>query len=541
MAKNKQQVKVQKAPVIKRTEGNIFSQITGHKYFDIILPGLFFAIMAIFAFIYHKVGDYGVETDFFWGYVPEAKDLLHGVLDINPVKGPVYQVVLAVTGLLFGKNFFNAGIFINLVCAAFTIFVVLKTLRKCTDNVIAACVTLFMIFNPWFLKFSYSAGTDLLFMVFYFASIYFLFRRDALDIKNAIFAGICCGIAYLTRYTGIALIISASLVILLIYRVKDKNFKNALKPLAAFLGPVMLFVVAWGITCLALRGQFFYNDNYLNTANTVYKTENMTNDEWTYQMQPTFHSIKDVIFRDFGLFIRKIFFDNFTGHFTKDLSTLFPLFIGIPVAIGLFFFLIRFKKNTLKENLLFLTTLIFYFFILLVFYSERFSLPMLPLYGLVFVKLFRNELFESFNFKLGGAKVLTLIMAGLMIWYGYTSIKFIREDVDAGPKEILVISEAFKKNQKEDTENLITMSRKPHIAYYMGTKFTAVPLVKDTVDLVTKIKEANADFLYMGQLEVGLMGNKFGFMITSPEKAPKELEPLFVIKNPPSVLYKVKK
>ena len=496
--------------------------------------------MAIFSFLYHKIGDYGVETDFFWGYVPEAKDLLHGSLDINPVKGPAYQIVLAAVGLIFGKNFFSAGIFINLVCSSVTIYLLLKIFRKITDNGIIIFAVLFVMLNQWFLKFTYSCGTDMLFMVFYFASIYYLLRNENLTNKDLLISGLYCGLAYLTRYTGIALIISSLLVILAIYRLKDKSFKNALRPVGAFLLPVIASIVGWGITCLTLKGQFFYNDNYLNTAYTVYKPESMSNDDWTYNMQPTFHSIKDVIFRDFGMFFKTIFISNFTGHFTKDLSILLPLFIGIPMAIGLLFFLIRIKKNLLKENLLLLITLIFYFFILLVFYSERFSLPMLPLYGLVFVKLFRSEAFNSVNFRLGNIRVLTLIMSALLIWYGYTSIQFISKDVDNGPKELLTVSDSFKKSINFDPENQITMARKPHIAYYMGTKFTAIPFIKDMNDLMEKIKSSNADYLYLGAVEINTLGKDYAFLL-NPKKAPPELEALFVSQSPPYVLYKVKK
>lgn len=541
MAKIKPQNKSNTVPnrILKDTQSPV-SKIFDHPHFDLILAASYFLIMAIFSFMYHKVGDYGVETDFFWGYVPEAKDLLHGNLDINPVKGPVYQIVLALFGVLFGKNFFNAGIFINLISASVSIFLILKIFRKTTNKVTVIFAILFIILNQWFLKFSYSCGTDMLFMVFYFTSIYFLFRNDTLNLKDMLLSGIFCGLAYLTRYTGIALIISSSLIIFLIYRMKGEGFKNILKPLGLFLTPVLISIAAWGITCLIVKGQFFYNDNYLNTAYTVYKPDSMSNDEWTYNMQPTFHSISDVIFRDFGLFIKTIFFNNFTGHFTKDLSILLPLYIGIPMALGMLLFLIRYKKNKLKENLLFIITLIFYFFILLVFYSERFSLPMLPLYGIVFVRLFTDRMFDLFNFKIGGTRILTVVMSLLLIINAYNSFQFISKDVDSGPKEILSISDSFKKSFNGETENLITMSRKPHIAYYMGTKFTPVPFIKDMNDLMDKIKSANADYIYLGQTEIGLMGRQFAFLL-NPKQAPPEFEALFITQNPPSVLYRIKK
>ena len=50
-----------------------FDEILNYKYLGLIISLLYLLIVGVLSFIFHTVGDYGIETDFFWGYVPSAK------------------------------------------------------------------------------------------------------------------------------------------------------------------------------------------------------------------------------------------------------------------------------------------------------------------------------------------------------------------------------------------------------------------------------------------------------------------------------------
>ena len=54
----------------------MFEKLTNYRFLGLGIAVFYFIVMAIVSFSFHKVGDYGVETDFFWGYVPVAKDFL---------------------------------------------------------------------------------------------------------------------------------------------------------------------------------------------------------------------------------------------------------------------------------------------------------------------------------------------------------------------------------------------------------------------------------------------------------------------------------
>ena len=83
MAKNKSVKKTKKKIPAQKDKIPLkesFTKLIESSYFGLSLAGLYFLILLIMSFLYHKVGDYGVETDFFWGYVPAAKSFLNGML-----------------------------------------------------------------------------------------------------------------------------------------------------------------------------------------------------------------------------------------------------------------------------------------------------------------------------------------------------------------------------------------------------------------------------------------------------------------------------
>jgi len=514
-----------------------------------LIPAVYFVIMTIISFTNHKIGDYAVETDFYWAYIPQAKEILNGSLEIDAYRGPVYQIVLAIFGLIFGKDFFSAGMFINLLAAALVLFFVYRIIETLAGWKIAALTTLFVSVNQNFLQLSYSCGTDMLFMLLYFLAIYYLFKPEGSKPKNIFLAGVFTGIAYLTRYTGLALIISIAIILLITMLKRDgKSGSRSLdtKPLFYFLSPVLILILVWGLICLNIKGSFFVNDNYLNTAFIVYKPPPMPNDQWTYVHAPAFKSMFDVVGKDFGLFFKRIFIDNFTGFHVNNMSMLLPAYLGIVSSLGILIFLVFFRRNSFNEKCFFLISFVFYFFPLLAFYSERFMIPLLPFY---FYMLFKLANYKSINNIIPSILKKIAVPAAVVFMLGYASLvsfKFIAENISLGPKEILMVSDYLKKHYKYDLSTKITMARKPHIAYYTNTNYVSIPYVKTYEELIKAARAAGAEFLFMSYIEVMNMGNQFKFLL-DPAYCPKEFAVLIYVSSPEykpeysmSVLYRVR-
>ncbi len=165
--------------------------------------------MLIIALKYHIIGDYGLETDFYWVYSVQAKALQSGVILLDPFRGLVYPITLAIFGLVF--EMFAAGIIINVLCGGVSLYLIYIIIEK-HNNFVALGTMLLVMSNVWFIKYTYSVGTDMLFLVFFLSVIYYILT------DKWILAGIFTALAYNTRYAGVSLIVAGIILLILKYR-----------------------------------------------------------------------------------------------------------------------------------------------------------------------------------------------------------------------------------------------------------------------------------------------------------------------------------
>ncbi|MEO8211520.1 MAG: glycosyltransferase family 39 protein, partial [bacterium] len=428
------------------------------------------------------IGDYGVETDFYVAYVSQAKELLKGNLIIDPYRGPAYQVFLAITAIITKYDYYTAGKLINVICSGITLYFISGIIASVLNRGGALMVVLFVAVNSVFWRYTYEPGTDMLFLAFYTSSLFLFLKSERLSYRNLLTAGILSGMAYLTRYTGISLILFALLIFVFnMYKIgKDPSGKqrNFFKYTLAYLIPVIILASSWGMVSHIKTGHFFYNMNFQNTAQTVYKPDTMSKDEWVSKNQSSFSSMSDVIFRDFGTFTKRIA-KNFSTYFLKDIFRFFPKSTGILVGLGLLIFLLQFKSVSLSEKYFFLASFIFYLQILLIFYSERFSLPLLPFYCFLIVKLFSLNFLRRFDFNISKLKLSTLILLLLIIFNFYNSFLIAKDDINKVPVEILTVRDFINSNYGEELSGKSIMARKPHIAYYLKMEFDVMPFAEN--------------------------------------------------------------
>ena len=184
---------------------NYFDELVNYKRLSLIISLLYLIVVGTISFIFHTVGDYGIETDFFWGYVPNAKGFLEGNIPMDAFRGPLYPIVLGIIGFVLG-DFFRAGILIGIVSAAVAIYVTFELLKRNTSSYTAFSVTILLAVNPIFIQYSYSAGTDMFFNALAALTIFFFLKDEQLNYKQIVLAGICGGLSYLTRYNGVFLL-----------------------------------------------------------------------------------------------------------------------------------------------------------------------------------------------------------------------------------------------------------------------------------------------------------------------------------------------
>lgn len=497
-----------------------------------LIAGLYFVVMLFLGLRYHVVGDYNVETDFYWGYVPEAKKILSGSILIEDFRGPGYPMFLALVGI-FTQDFFHAGIILSTLAASVTLFFAFETLKRLFRPDIAFVGTLLVAVNPTFVQYSYTAGTDMVFNALVTGTIFYFLKMEDRRWPHLATAAVLSACAYLTRYNGVYIVLAAPAALILANPL-HLEMRERLRVTALFLGIFLLAISPWGIYCLIEKGSFFYNRNYLNIAYEMFAKGRIGWDQyWTVEAHK-FGSLAQVVFADPGLFLQTIF-RNVFEHFTSDLGKLLGWHIGVFSVAGIYF--MAKEKPAAPQFSFFLFGASFFAVLLLVFYGERFSMYLLPLYVALALKSLTWPRFTKYRFwnRLQSGGLIALV---LLIWSAGESYSFNKMNIDSGPKEVVVIADWFKRNVPPSTGQQIVIARKPHIAYYLGMQMEFFPTVSTMGELLAKAREVDARYLYFSLMEAG-MRPQFQHLLDFSQ-APPELKPLTYTVSPPAVLYEIK-
>lgn len=509
-----------------------FTERVEHPYFGYMLAGTYFVVLAAINLKYHIVGDYGVETDFFWSYVPQAKHVLEGTLTIEDFHGPLYPIILALVGLVT-KDFFHAGVLLATFAAATTLFFVFELFKRLFRADTALIAVLIVGANTTFVQYTYSAGTDMLFNAFVTGGAFFLFLDEERSWKTLSISTLFFALCYLTRYNGIFVLLGVPAAIV-IGNHWHLDQKERWKMAAIFAGLFLGMIAPWGIYCWIEKGSFFYNRNYLNIAYEMFAKGRMGWDQyWSVESQK-FTSLTQVIFTDPGLFISTLA-ANVAEHLVNDLDKLLGWHVAVFSVVGL---VLSFKQRPGARLLGFgILSLAFFGVLLLVFYGERFSMFLLPFYialalqPLVHPSLARMKLWNRIQ-------VGALIAMGLVVWTGSKSYSFNKDNIRSGPQEMIAIADWCDRNLDNSERGKNIFARKPHIAYYLRMQMQGFPYVNTYPELVAAMKSQNASYVYFSLMEAA-MRPQFQNLL-DPKNAPKELQPVTFTAYPPAVLYKVR-
>ncbi|HAP36390.1 MAG TPA: hypothetical protein DCQ28_10770 [Bacteroidetes bacterium] len=506
----------------------LFKASLENSLFGAILAVVYLGIMLYIGLTYHVVGDYHVETDFFQAYVPSAKDILKGIWTIEDFRGPAYPSLLALFSIVF-KDFFTAGIIVSTVTASLTLFFTFELIKKLFRSDIALIVVLLTALNKTFVQYSYTAGTDMTFNCFAAATIYFLLKDEQRSWVNIVLSALSASLAYLTRYNGI-FVLAAIPVIITVFNIYKIEMKQRLIVSGGFVGSFFLFIAPWGFHSLNEKGSFFYNKNYLNIAYEMFGKGKMGWDQYWNVESSKYSSLSQVIFVDPGLFVSTLF-KNMYEHLFSDLNLLVGWGIGVFFIAGIIG-LWRYRPNA-RQSAFFTFGGLMFVVLLLVFYGERFSMYLIPVYTTFAVVPLTWERWRKIPFYNGLIVALVLI-----VWTAVGSYSFNRLNIDSGPKEIKVIADWFNANIKDTDESKIVVCRKPHIAYYINKTMKYFPYVNTFADLELETKKLKAEYFFYGLFEAN-MRPQFQSLL-KPANAPAWLEPIAYTSTPPSVLYKVK-
>ncbi|MFQ5601724.1 MAG: ArnT family glycosyltransferase [bacterium] len=486
----------------------------------------FMLLFLLFVSQFHRMGGYGVETDFYWAYAPDAQNILEGKMPEEPGVGPGYALVLALFNIIF-NDWFTAGKMVSIFSTILGGYFTFKMIQKVFDEKIAFYTMI--LWQVTVLPFAIVASTDMFFAFLVAVAIYFFFRSEELDLKNLILSAGFMGYAYLTRHNAIVLPIAVGIILLLInpYAV---NWMQRIKPLLVFTGAFILLYLPWSILLFATGGNAVRSDSYLIIASHFYGRPGIIGSEDMRLAAQKFDSLKSVIFYDVAYFVKHYLF-NLYHHFYDVLtqSLKFPtlLFVGA----GGFVLLPKLNKR-LWSFLLF--PLLSFLMLCLVHYEPRYYL-----YFIAFFVLFAVYFIFRENNQLQNVRKMNLlrgVVFGVTVLFVFVfSLKEIKKTIADEPRELLEMSQFLRQHT---VENQTIIARKPHIGFLSNLETVYFPQVNSISELLQFAAQEKADYLFYGEEEAKRRPELLTLL--DPQNAPDELEPLLVWEHPKSVIYKLR-
>jgi len=500
----------------------------------------------------HRIGDYFTETDFYGAYAQGARLIQHGqwLPARYGVVGPGYEAALAVAGLVV-RDLFLAAELLSIAAASVTLWLWFDLLRRRFDPRAALLAVLFLVTNAFFFRYGYAATTDTPAMALQALALWLLLARGGARAVGA--AGMVSALAFLTRYNAIYLL-PAGLIAIVGGAVRGARAaapapaphtgaapeapgpsaspaagagRLALLFLIGFFAPV----VPWVLYSLAHGGQFSFQLHH-NIAYEVFaRSRGIVWDDYQRDLQPQFHNLWDVIRRDPPAVFARMGLNLF-DHLGRDSFQLMGWPVALAALLGMVLawrarVLVRLWPIGAAAALLFLS-------LVPAFYSERYSLPLAPIYAALAGAAFGLPVL-ALRLGRGGRVWGKLLIAAIPLALATTrSVAFEKRTLDQLPVEVLDAAGALRPLARPGDK---VIARKGHLAYYSGLEPLAFPFASTLPELAAFAHQHAVRWLFISWPEVETRP-KFWPLLDTTAVVPG-LTVRHVTRPHPSVLYEI--
>ena len=440
-----------------------------------------FLVWVIVGIWFRPIGDFGVETDFYGDFVPNAREWVKG----NPTvglgyRGPFYYLLIGVLSKI-GDVFLLAKI-LSAACAGIGIRIIGGLFRNLWNTTVATAGSLFLAANSTLIMYSFRACTDLVYLVLFATTLALVFSRNRGHYQTWIMAGVCAGLAYLTRYNGVALVPIGMAAVLIMVR----PWRRMTVTILAFFGSWAVIVSPWLLYLWNQTGDPFWNRNFALIAEEIYGLNSNVAGTGHLVDSVGFFSLGDVFRLDPGASLRALAV-NFPEHLWLDLK----LLVGPVWAIlGLAGIALSFRTWSNRRSLAFaLAGLITFTALSPVFYNQRFMLTLLIWWAagfggfVAFLADLIGRLSQGHSKPTGlplgprGLKnMMFLILALAVIHASFQGIRK-SQGVAGGqtmPLAVLKLAKTVQGSGLIFGEDTPIAARKPHIGYYLGAPVSSL-------------------------------------------------------------------
>lgn len=461
--------------------------------FGWIMAAAYAALLVCLGLVLHTSGDAASESDFFGPYVKQARHFLAGAIVVDPFRGPIYPMALGLASVVlsrFGAGLFETGIILSSLSAGVVIALLYRIVARLYSPRHAFVAAVLMAFNPVFVRYSYTAGNDMFFVAFAFAAMALFLSMTEPSWYGMVGAGAITSIAYLTRYTGVALFLGIAIATLVVnmWRI---GWKHRLVALVVFVAAACAVVTPWALYCKKATGHFVYNRNYMNLALGVYSTDG-DSDRFQVENPGAFESFADVVAHDPVRFLRAV-----PERAVRQAHTGVLRVMTFPAAalafLGVLFMLLR--PPTRRQTAFYIFGVAYFAVIFLVFFSDRFMLFLVPFAGALAASgLFRLD--GSAPSAARGRSVAVVVFVAVALYGAGITVFYNNAFVRGETQNLKALGQQFSESVPPDRRGTRVVARMPHFAYYAGLEHIRLPVVDSEEELVTYMRRSDADYLF---------------------------------------------
>jgi hypothetical protein len=423
--------------------------------------------------------NYGVETDFLGGFVPEAIRFLNG----NPLKltyhPPFYSIILSLIYFIF-KNWKLSGWILSLISSCIVMIMSYHFIKLIFGKKEAVGAILAFIFSWGFISYSIQASSDMFFFAVYYCCMFAIAMAEKKQKKYFwIIGGIFAGLVFLTRSNGIPI------MFVLLFAVVSKCKNISKKKIFVFMVSGAMFpIIFWTLYAKISNSPVYVQSNYGNLALSYFsKGGDRISGDATVEASKEFSNIWQVLTKDpkhiLYRYVKDLLNDS-KSLFTDGTVIAYPFILfALPGLILLFL------NNFDKFKLILLVNLLaMILFVNLHAWMSRLYLFMIPILGAGIITLIGNMNLK-FNLKPNTKSLFIIVPILILIFLTNIKIHY-REFVKSEAIDSLAASKVLI-NRKNIKKTLI-ISRKPHLSFYTGFKGHGFPDVKTFEELKVAIK-----------------------------------------------------
>jgi tetratricopeptide (TPR) repeat protein len=477
--------------------------------------------LAWIAFARHPVGDYFTESDFY-GYVEGARLIRHGHVDFSrySVVGPLYELLLAALSLVV-RDAFRAGELISIVSATGVLLLWAAIVRRRAGDAAAFWTVLFIAANPVFLRYGYSATTDMLAVLLQSAAAWAVL--GVAEPRAAFAAGALVALAALARYSALYLVPAALACFLLWPAPGLAPRPTRARTIAWFVAGFAVLALPWLVPSLRAGhvpgANLFQSFSFYSDPSTSRNIQ----DAAPGAAPAGYRSLTDLLREHPGALIARLL-ANVPDHLARNLRSL----VGMPVnwvcGLGLLFALLDGSWRRLLPVAL--TGALLFASLVPVFYSERYALPLVP-YFMVLAGLAAGSPLLALRIGRPGLWLKGLAALWPLALSIQASVTLQRWVASQLPVEVIAAGRALRDVAPPGSG---VLSRKVHLSYYSGLNPVAFPRFSRLAELADYCRRNGAQYLYFSWYEAELRP-EFWYLLDSTAVVPGLTRIPFVAKN----------